>query len=68
MPSTFADYEPEKWKWITPFDVGYYPDHFPAALAHYTPTIDRFRLELAGNSRAHVLNISADGSADSTPE
>jgi hypothetical protein len=39
----FADYRAEKWKWITPFDVGFYPDHFPSALKHYTPTINRFR-------------------------
>lgn len=43
MPA-FADFEQDKWTWITAFDVGFYPDHFPTALAHYTPTIDRFRL------------------------
>jgi hypothetical protein len=42
VPS-FADYQPEKWKWITPFDVGFYPDHFSAALEQYRPTINRFR-------------------------
>ncbi len=26
----FADYESEKWKWITAFDTGYYPNHFGA--------------------------------------
>jgi hypothetical protein len=42
VPS-FRDYEIEKWRWITPFDVGFYPDHFSTALELYKPTINRFR-------------------------
>lgn len=48
---SFADYDPEKWKWITAFDVGFYPDHFAEAMAFYKPSIDRFR-DLAAMARS----------------
>jgi len=42
VPS-FAQFEVEKWKWITAFDKKFYPDHFEEALSHYRPFIERFR-------------------------
>lgn len=39
----FADFEREKWSWITAFDKKFYPDHFAEALNHYEPFIEKFR-------------------------
>jgi len=45
MP-TFAESEPDRFKWITSYDRKFYPDHFDVALSYYQRHIDRFR-ELA---------------------
>lgn len=50
---SFAEFEAEKWKWITAFDTSFYPDHFPAALRLYQPVIDRFR-ELASEAPSSI--------------
>ncbi len=50
---SFAEYEAEKWKWITAIDTNFYPDHFPAALKLYKPVIDRFR-ELASEAPSSI--------------
>jgi len=52
---SFAEYEAEKWKWITAFDTSFYPDHFPEALKRYKPVIDRFR-ELASGA-PHSIDL-----------
>lgn len=57
MP-TFAEFEAEKWKWVTAFDKKFYPDHFEEALSHYKPYIERFRaLVLSASDSAHLLRL-----------
>lgn len=55
MPS-FAEFEVEKWKWVTAFDKKFYPDHFEEALSHYRPFIERFRtLALKASDSCNLL-------------